>query len=116
MFKVLTISSSAQMYQPVPGLVCFEGLKRSDSAQNVEAISVTGLLNAGCSRLQIWSGVGANLQAEADCQLPEDLRVGLPFCFMAFDESKPLPPGSIRGRRQTSNNTARSVYSRWRIT
>lgn len=59
MFNVLTISSSAQMYQPVPGLVCFEGLKRSDSAQNVEAISATGLLDAACSRLPFLVGSGS---------------------------------------------------------
>ena len=41
---------------------------------------------------------------EADFQLQEHLRVGLPFCFMGLDGSRPLLPCSIgRRRKETSS-------------
>ena len=44
------------MFPLVPGLICFEDQKRSDGAQNVEAIWATCLLNSGCSLLRTCSG------------------------------------------------------------
>ena len=41
---------------------------------------------------------------EADFQLQEHLRVGLPFCFMALDGSRLLPPCSIRQRRKETSS------------
>ena len=41
---------------------------------------------------------------EADFQLQEHLRVGLPFCFMGLDGSRPLLPCSIRRRRKETSS------------
>ena len=51
------------MFTLVPGLICFEDQKRSDGAQNVEAIWATCLLNSGCSLLRTCSGAGESSQA-----------------------------------------------------
>ena len=49
----------------------------------------------------------------ADFQLQEHLRVGLPFCFMALDGSRQLPPCSIRRRRgetSSKHKLARGLF------
>ena len=51
------------MFPLVPGLICFEDQKRSDSAQNVEAIWAKYLLDSGYSLLRTYSGAGESLQA-----------------------------------------------------
>ena len=60
------------MYLLVPAPICFEFVRRSDSAENVEAISATRLLDSGCSLFQIYLETGEDSLDEVEVRLLED--------------------------------------------